>query len=93
MSEIQEELITLTFENAATKKEYKIPAVSTELMRDYVGQAAKQLFQPTPARVGIATKDGQIVQDWADKSVSSVLERYRTNSFVLGSPDQLGTFY
>ncbi|MHA1300278.1 MAG: hypothetical protein ACTSO9_12725 [Candidatus Helarchaeota archaeon] len=87
---MSEEVITLSFENAATKKEWKIPAVSTELMRDYVGQAAKQLFKPVPARVGIATKDGQIVQNWADKSVASVLEEYRTNTFVLGSPDQLG---
>lgn len=86
----EEEVITLTFENAATKKEWKVPAVSSELMRDYVGQAAKQLFSPVPARVGIATKDGQIVQDWSDKSVSTVLEVYRTNSFVIGSPDQLG---
>jgi hypothetical protein len=87
---MSEEVITLTFENAATKKEWKVPAVSSELMRDYVGQAAKQLFQPVPARVGIATKDGQIVQDWADKSVAAVLESYKTNAFVLGSPDQLG---
>ncbi|MFX0134151.1 MAG: hypothetical protein ACFFDN_10955 [Candidatus Hodarchaeota archaeon] len=87
---MSEEVVTLTFENAATKKEWKVPAVSSELMRDYVGQAAKQLFKPIPARVGIATKDGQIVQDWGDKTVSTVLEQYRTNSFVLGSPDQLG---
>ena len=88
---MSEEIITLTFENAATKKEFKIPAVSSELLRDYVGQAAKQLFKPVPSRVGIATKDGQIVQDWSDKSVSAVLEKYRTNSFVIGSPDQLGS--
>jgi hypothetical protein len=90
MSETQENAITLTFENAATKKDWKIPAVSSELMRDYVGQAAKQLFTPVPNRVGIATKDGQIVQDWNDKSVSQVLETYKTNVFVIGSPDQLG---
>lgn len=90
MTENQESVITITFENAATRKEWKVPAVSSELMRDYVGQAAKQLFQPVPTRVGIATKDGQIVQDWSEKSVSAVLETYRTNVFILGSPDQLG---
>jgi len=91
MSEQSEEIITLTFENAATKQEFKIPAVSSELLRDYVGQAAKQLFKPVPTRVGLATKDGQIVQNWSDSSVSAVLERYKTNVFVIGSPDQLGT--
>jgi len=52
--------------------------------------AAKALFTPVPQRVGIATKDGAIVQDWADKTVAQVIESYRTNTFIIGTPDQLG---
>jgi hypothetical protein len=91
MNENEETIITLTFENAANEnKKWNIAAVSGELLRDYVGRAAKQLFQPCPQRVGIATKDGAIVQDWADKTVAQITEQYRTNHLVIGTPDQLG---
>jgi hypothetical protein len=87
----QEEVVTLIFENAANEnKKWQIVAVSEELMRDYVGRAAKQLFTPVPQRVGIATKDGAIIQNWADKTVRQVMEEYQTNHIVLGTPDQLG---
>ena len=87
----EEEVVTLTFENAANEnKKWQIVAVTGDLPRDYVGRAAKQLFTPVPQRVGIATKDGAIVQDWADKTVAQVIESYRTNAFVIGTPDQLG---
>lgn len=87
----EEEVVTLTFENAANEnKKWQIVAVTGELLRDYVGRAAKQLFTPVPTRVGIATKDGAIVQNWADKTVAEVLESYDTNHLVIGTPDQLG---
>jgi hypothetical protein len=86
-----EEVVTLTFENAANEtKKWQVVAVSEELLRDYVGRAAKQLFTPVPTRVGLATKDGAIVQNWSDKSVREVIDTYRTNVYVLGTPDQLG---
>lgn len=87
----EEEVVTLTFENAANEnKKWQIVAVTGELLRDYVGRAAKQLFTPVPQRVGIATKDGAIVQNWSDKSVKEVIDTYRTNHYVIGTPDQLG---
>jgi hypothetical protein len=91
MNENEETIITLTFENAANEnKKWNIAAVSGELLRDYVGRAAKQLFQPCPQRVGIATKDGAIIQNWQDKTVAEVIDQYHTNNIVIGTPDQLG---
>ena len=91
MTKEEEEVVTLTFENAANEnKKWQIVAVSGELLRDYVGRAAKQLFTPVPQRVGIATKDGAIVQNWSDKSVREIIDSYRTNHYVIGTPDQLG---
>jgi hypothetical protein len=91
MTENEEAIITLTFENAANEnKKWEIAAVSGELMRDYAGKAAKQMFVPVPQRVGMATKDGAIIQDWVDKTVGQVAEQYHTNHFVIGTPDQLG---
>jgi Mor family transcriptional regulator len=91
MNENEEAIITLVFENAANEnKKWEIAAVSGELMRDYAGRAAKQMFVPVPQRVGLATKDGAIVQDWSDKTVAQVTEKFRTNHFVIGTPDQLG---
>lgn len=91
MSAEQEEVVTLTFENAANENEnYKIASVSGDLMRDYVGRAAKQIFKPVPSRVGLATKDGAIVSNWSDKTVQAVIDIYNTNHFVIGTPDQLG---
>ncbi|MFW9873727.1 MAG: hypothetical protein ACFFG0_11535 [Candidatus Thorarchaeota archaeon] len=48
------------------------------------------MFTPVPTRVGIATKDGAIIQNWADNTVGQIMERYNTNHIVLGTPDQLG---
>ena len=91
VDEQEEEVVTLTFENAANEnKKWEVVAVSGDLMRDYCGRAAKNLFTPVPQRVGIATKDGAIVQDWADKTVAQVIDTYRTNHYVIGTPDQLG---
>lgn len=87
----EEVVITLTFENAANEtKTWQVAAISSDLMRDYVGRAAKTLFAPTPSRVGIATKDGAIIQSWSDKTVQEVVEQYKTNHIVIGTPDQLG---
>jgi len=89
--ERSEEVVTLTFENAANEnKKWNVVAVSGELLRDYVGRAAKQLFTPVPHRVGLATKDGAIIQNWSDKSVAQTTESYGTNHYVIGTPDQLG---
>jgi hypothetical protein len=91
MASEQEEVITLTFENAANEdQKYKIASVSGDLLRDYVGRAAKQIFKPVPSRVGISTKDGAIIQNWSEKSVQDIVNEYNTNHFVIGSPDQLG---
>jgi hypothetical protein len=86
-----EQVITLTFENAANdQKKWQVVSVSGDLLRDYVGRAAKQLFTPTPQRIGLATADGAIIQNWADKSVADVTQEYNTNHLILGTPDQLG---
>ncbi|MHA1249280.1 MAG: hypothetical protein ACTSRP_04740 [Candidatus Helarchaeota archaeon] len=91
MSNEQEEIVTLTFENAANKNQtFKIASVTGDLMRDYVGRAAKQLFSPVPSRVGISTVDGAIVSNWSDKTVKEIIDTYNTNHFVIGTPDQLG---
>jgi hypothetical protein len=91
MSNEEETVITLIFENAANEsKLWQVPAVSGELMRDYVGRAAKSLFNPVPQRVGIATKDGAIIQNWSDRTVGQVTQQYKTNHIVIGTPDQLG---
>jgi hypothetical protein len=87
----EEEVVTLTFENAANEnKKWQVVAVGGELMRDYAGRAAKNIFSPVPQRVGLATKDGAIVQSWSDKTVKEIIDSYRTNHFVIGTPDQLG---
>jgi len=91
MSETQEEIVTLTFENAANERQtWKIASETGDLLRDYVGRAAKQMFQPVPQRVGISTKDGAIIQNWSDKTVRAIIDSYHTNHFVIGTPDQLG---
>ncbi|MBD3227962.1 MAG: hypothetical protein GF329_07210 [Candidatus Lokiarchaeota archaeon] len=91
MSSEQEEIVTLNFSNAANENQnWKIASVTGDLMRDYVGRAAKQIFKPVPSRVGIATKDGAIVSNWSDKTVREVIDTYNTNHFVIGTPDQLG---
>jgi len=91
MSENQEEIVTLTFENAANETQtWKIASVTGDLLRDYVGRAAKQMFRPVPQRVGISTKDGAIIQNWSDKTVREIIDSYNTNHFVIGTPDQLG---
>lgn len=89
--ERSEEVVTLTFENAANEnKKWQVVAVSGELLREYVGRAAKQLFTPVPQRVGLATKDGAIIQNWSERSVAEIADEYHTNHYVIGSPDQLG---
>lgn len=91
MSSEQEEIVTLTFENAANENQnYKIASVTGDLMRDYVGRAAKQIFKPVPSRVGISTKDGAIISNWSDKTVQDIITTYNTNHFIIGTPDQLG---
>ena len=91
MEQEKEEIVTLTFENAANESQtWKIASVTGDLMRDYVGRAAKQIFKPVPSRVGISTKDGAIIQNWSDKNVQEIIAIYNTNHFVLGTPDQLG---
>jgi hypothetical protein len=41
----EEEVVTLTFENAANEnKKWQIVAVTGDLLRDYVGRAAKVHF-------------------------------------------------
>jgi hypothetical protein len=86
-----EEVVTLTFENAANEgKTWQVVSVTGDLLRDYVGRAAKQLFTPVPTRVGISTKDGAIIQNWSDKTVAQIVDSYQTNHYVIGTPDQLG---
>ena len=86
-----EEIVTLTFENAANEnKVKKIVAPTGDLLRDYVGKAAKQLFASVPYRVGITTKDGIIVSNWSEMTIQQFLDTYDTTFIVIGTPDQLG---